>query len=133
MALLKASGNLDPERDELARLKEALRLNKPLAVAYYLKEDLRQFWDQPGRLRRRFLRDWMRRARASGVKMLEQMARTMESHSDGLLAYYEHPISTGPLEGIEQQVRTMSRQAYGFRTSSSSSSRSWRSTRPGTL
>jgi transposase len=39
--LLKAAENLDPERDEESRLEEVLKLNKPLATAYYLKEDLR--------------------------------------------------------------------------------------------
>jgi transposase len=114
--LLKAPESLDPERDEEARLEEALGLNKPLAVAYYLKEDLRQFWDQPGkRFAGAFLRDWVRRAEASGVKVLQQMAKTLKAHSDGLLAYYDYPISTGPLEGTNNKIRTMSRQAYGFR------------------
>jgi transposase len=114
--LLKAPENLDDDRNEAARLGEALRLNKPLAVAYYLKEDLRQFWDQPGkRFAGAFLRDWVRRAEASGVKMLQQMARTLTAHSAGLWAYYDHPISTGPLEGTNNKIKTLKRQAYGFR------------------
>jgi transposase len=114
--LLKAPENLDADRDEAARLEEALRLNQPLAVAYYLKEDLRQFWDQPDkRGADAFLRDWVRRAESSGVRMLEQMARTLTAHMAGLLAYYDYPISTGPLEGTNNKIRTMSRQAYGFR------------------
>ena len=114
--LLKAPENLDPDRDEPARLEEALRLNKPLATAYYLKEDLRQFWVQPGkRFAAAFLTDWVRRAGASGVRMLQQMARTLEAHSAGLLAYYDHAISTGPLEGTNNKIKTMKRQAYGFR------------------
>src|SRR4051812_4801864 len=36
--LLKNPENLDTDRDEKTRLEEALALNKPLAVAYYLKE-----------------------------------------------------------------------------------------------
>ncbi len=41
--LLKNPENLDPDRDEHRRLREALELNQPLATAYYMKEDLRQF------------------------------------------------------------------------------------------
>ena len=33
-------------RDERQRLEDALRLNTPLTMAYYLKEDLRQIWSQ---------------------------------------------------------------------------------------
>ena len=47
--LLKAAENLDEKRDEKKKLEEALALNESLAVAYYLKEDLRQFWEQPGK------------------------------------------------------------------------------------
>jgi transposase len=31
------------------------------------------------------------------------------------LAYYNCPISTGPLEGTNNKIKTMQRQAYGFR------------------
>ena len=114
--LLKAPENLDPERDEAARLEKALGLNKPLATAYYLKEDLRQFWAQAGKpLAEAFLTDWIRRAEASGVRMLQQMAKTLETRRSGLLAYYDYPISTGPLEGTNNKIKTMKRQAYGFR------------------
>jgi transposase len=114
--LLKNPENLDPERDEQQRLEEALRLNAPLATAYYLKEDLRQIWQQScKRLARRVLRDWLARARASGIRMLVQFAATLEEHQEGILNYYNYPISTGPLEGTNTKIQAMKRQAYGFR------------------
>jgi transposase len=57
----------------------------------------------------------VRRAEASGIKVLRQMARTLTAHSAGLLAYYDYPISTGPLEGTNNKIKTLKRQAYGFR------------------
>lgn len=114
--LLKNPENLDPERNELQRLEEALRLNVPLATAYYLKEDLRQIWQQPNkRTARRVLRDWLARARASGIRMLAQFADTLEAHQEGVLNYYTYRISTGPLEGTNTKIQAMKRQAYGFR------------------
>jgi transposase len=114
--LLKNPENLDPERDEAERLQEALRLNVPLATAYYLKEDLRQIWGQVSkRTARRVLRDWLARARASGIGMLAQFADTLEEYQEGILAYYDYPISTGPLEGTNTKIQAMKRQAYGFR------------------
>ncbi len=114
--LLKASENLDQEKDEKSRLDEALALNQSLAVAYYLKEDLRQFWEQPGqKFATLFLDGWIRRAEASGIKMLQQMARTLAAHRSGLLAYYDVMITSGPLEGTNNKIKTMKRQAYGFR------------------
>jgi len=114
--LLKNPENLDAERDEFRRLQAALQLNAPLAVAYYLKEDLRQIWTQPNkRTARRVLRDWLARARAAEVPMLSQFADTLEEYQDGVLAYYNYPISTGPLEGTNTKIQAMKRQAYGFR------------------
>jgi transposase len=114
--LLKNPENLDPTRSEEERLAEALRLNAPLATAYYLKEDLRQLWSQPNkRTARRVLRDWLARARASGIRLLEQFADTLEEYQEGILNYYHYRISTGPLEGTNTKIQAMKRQAYGFR------------------
>jgi transposase len=82
--LLKNPENLDPDRDEPARLEEALRLNAPLATAYYLKEDLRQLWEQPHQLAaENFLIRWYERAMASGIRGLQQFARTLAAHKFG--------------------------------------------------
>ena len=114
--LLKNPENLDPRRNEQERLQEALRLNTPLTVVYYLKEDLRQIWQQQDKATARLvLNDWIRRAQASGIPMLEQFARTLAEHRKGILAYYDYRISTGPLEGTNNKIQTMKRQAYGFR------------------
>ena len=47
--LLKNPENLDPKKKEPQRLERALQLNEPLAIVYYIKEDLRQIWTQPTR------------------------------------------------------------------------------------
>jgi transposase len=114
--LLKAAENLDEKKDEKKKLEEALALNKSLATAYYLKEDLRQFWEQPGKkFATLFLDGWLKRAEASGIKMLQQMAKTLAAHRSGLLAYYDVMITSGPMEGTNNKIKTMKRLAYGFR------------------
>jgi transposase len=114
--LLKNPENLDPTKSEQQRLERALALNEPLAVAYYMKEDLRQIWMQENKfLARLFLSDWLARARVSGIRMLEQFADTLEEHQEGILNYYTYPISTGPLEGTNTKIQLIKRQAYGFR------------------
>jgi transposase len=114
--LLKNPEDLDPARDELRRLEKALQLNKPLATAYYLKEELRQLWAQADKATAtRFLESWIARAQASGVDVLRRFAKALRRHEDGLLAYYDYPLSTGPLEGTNNKIRALQRQAYGFR------------------
>jgi transposase len=114
--LLKNPENLDPMKKERQRLERALRLNEPLALVYYLKEDLRQLWAQPNKaVARQFLKEWLAQARVSGVRMLEQFADTLAEHQEGILNYYDYRISTGPLEGTNNKIKTMQRQAYGYR------------------
>ena len=102
--LLKNAENLDAEKDEKSRLKEALKLNEPLAMAYYLKEDLRRFWEQPGkRFATTFLDGWIRRAEASGIKVLQQMARTLAAHRSGSAGVLRRDDQQRPDGGDQQQ------------------------------
>ena len=81
-----------------------------------MKEDLRQLWKQPNKKAATdFLDGWIIRARRSDVRILKQLANTLASHKSGLLNYYDYAISTGPLEGTNNKIKTMQRQAYGFR------------------
>jgi transposase len=114
--LLKRPENLDANRNEPERLQDALRLNAPLAMAYYLKEELNEIWEQDDeKAAEALMMDWITYAESSGIRMLQQFARTLRFHARGVLAYYDYPISTGPLEGTNNKIKTMKRQAYGFR------------------
>ena len=119
--LLKRSDDLDPKRDERQRLKEALKLNESLSVAYYLKEDLGQIWQQRGKAIARIILDlWIADAERSGIRQLMKFARTLQTHREGLLNWYDHPIRVpacgcGPLEGTNNKIKLLQRQAYGYR------------------
>jgi transposase len=114
--LLKNPGNLDENKGEKKRLDEALRMNEPLYTAYYLKEDLREVWNQSSKKHaEKVLDEWIRKASSSEISILKTMAKTLSSYRSGILAYYDFPISTGPLEGTNNKIKTMKRQAYGFR------------------
>jgi transposase len=116
--LLKNRENLspDPKKREKERLQEALKLNEPLAKAYYLKDELRQFWEQSSKaVAEKWLEQWIQTARQTNIPMLIKMANSLEGHRYGLLNWYDYPISTGPLEGTNNKIKTMQRQAYGFR------------------
>ena len=114
--LLKNPENLDPVKGEPGRLREALRLNESLPTAYYLNEYLRQIWEQLGKHPARLkLLDWYHQAMDSGIRVLQQFARTLLAHQHGILAWYDYPISTGPLEGTNNKIKTLNRQHYGLR------------------
>lgn len=114
--LLKNPENLDEEKGERKRLEEVLKLNEPLATAYILKEELRLLWSQSSkREAARCLAAWCRRAEATRIPKLVKFARLLTVFRKGVLAWYDFEISTGPLEGTNNKIKTMQRQAYGFR------------------
>ena len=114
--LLKKPCNLDDKHNEAERLREALDINQSLATAYYMKEDLGQIWQQKDKVSAEsLLDDWIKRAVASGVGMLVRFAKTLSTHRDGILAFHDFDrISTGPLEGMNNKIGLMQREAYGF-------------------
>jgi transposase len=116
--LLKRPEHLDPSRREPQRLREALRLNEPLAIAYHLKDELNEIWEQEDReTAEALLLDWITYAESTGIHILQKFAKTLRLHAQGILAWYDYSISTGPLEGTNNKIKTMKRQAYGFRDS----------------
>ena len=114
---LKNPDNLDDTRNERQRLEEALKLNEPLATAYYMKEELRNIWHQPDKTSaQKALDEWVKKAFAPDINMLKQFAKTIAAHRSGILAYFgRNGLSTEPLEGINNKIRTLHKMAYGFR------------------
>jgi transposase len=112
--LLMGAENVPDHRREA--LQEALRFNEPLSLAYYLKEELRWLWSEPGPKRMRaYLDSWCSRAIESGIPQMISLAKTLRGHASGILNYAKHPISTGKLEGINNKIKTLKRKAYGYR------------------
>ena len=114
--LLKNSNNLKDENKERERLEEALEMNKPLAQAYYLKEELGQLWAQNNRMdAEAFLTSWATRAWATTIQPLRAFVKMLLGHRTGILNWFDHRISTGPLEGFNNKIKVLKRKAYGFR------------------
>jgi nicotinate-nucleotide adenylyltransferase len=49
------------------------------------------------------------------VRPNHKFAQTLRAYRSGILTWYDYRISTGPLEGTNNKIKTMKRQAYGFR------------------
>ena len=90
-------------------------MNEPLMKAYYLKEDLREIWRQPCKEdAKRAVDDWLGQAFDSKIQPLVKMAQTIRAHKPYILAWYDYPISNGPIEGINNKIKVLKRQMYGF-------------------
>jgi transposase len=112
--LLKNYENLSCEKQD--RLNDLLRANEPLFTAHTMKEQLRQFWEKDTHFEAAlFLDAWCTDAEKSGIKALKKVAKTLMQHSHGLLNYFFHRITSAQVEGINNKIKTLKRQAYGFR------------------
>jgi transposase len=111
--LLRNPENL--QEDQIPKLDQALHLNEPLLLGWYLKEELRELWNQPSRQKMEaFLKDWCQKADQTAIGQLMKMARTLRTHAKGILAYARHPITSGKLEGINNKIKTLTKRSYGF-------------------
>ena len=112
--LLKNGGDIKTEAAR-KQLEEALKVNEPLAKAYYLKEKITLVWGQPDKHAARiWLYDWIREAIRSDVTQLAKAGMSMFKHREGILAWYDRRITTAMVEGINNKIKVMKREAYGF-------------------
>jgi len=99
-----------------ARLQKALAMNEPVNKGYYLKEKIRAIWDQPTlRKGRKLLRECIAEANASGVRILQSLGKTLAARSKGILAFFKYKITSGPMEGTNNKIKVLKRNAYGYR------------------
>ena len=87
------------------QLEEALRHNEPLSMGYLLKEAMGLLWEQPSRARMQsFLQEWCQWAHDSGLRQMQPVAKTLQLHARGILAWWDHRISNGRMEGINNKM-----------------------------
>jgi transposase len=118
--LLKAPENLkqhkDRKKDERIRLQQALELNEPLAMGYYMKERFRLLFQCLDKDRAEVeLEAWIAQAACSGIKILHDAAKKLQIWKPFILNWYKHRISTGKLEAINRKIGTLQRNACGYR------------------
>ncbi len=114
--LLRNRENL--KEGQAVQLQELLEANKPLAIAYVLKDALKEIWYAPSiREGWRRWRAWMRQARESGLAPLQSFAKNLRRYIRGILASSRFPMHTSLLEGVNNRIKVIKRMAYGFRDS----------------
>jgi len=114
--LLYGKEKLAKQPKKKTRLDALLEANELLHKVYLLKEDLRLFWGQANKEKaEEFIRNWCVEARAVSNSHVTRMATTIEKRLEYILAWYDHPITTGPLEGLNNKIKVLKRVSYGYR------------------
>ena len=110
--------NEDLPEDAKLFLKNMRGDFQDLGDAYMFKEALRSIYRQAKdsyHARMAFHR-WCKLAEETGISELKTMARTIRDKLDGIVTYwtYRH-ISNAKMEGFNNKIRWLIKQAYGFR------------------
>ena len=114
--LLKNPENLSAGKNEQIRLMNALKENADLATGYYLKEAMRQIWKKEDKnAAKKELEQWIASAQATKIVQLIKMGNTLSKYEEGILNWYDFPISSGPMEGINNKIKVLMRRSYGIR------------------
>lgn len=99
-------------------LRELLRINRRLNVAYVLKESFGQLWDYEREgWARKFFENWKAALKWQRLKPYQKFAQMIEEHWEGIAAYCqpENKVSLGFVEGLNNKIRVIQRRAYGLR------------------
>lgn len=106
----------DLGRDERVTLRELFALNRRLAKAYLLKEQLARLWAYTYEgAARRFLESWLRALRWQRLPAFRKLGRLLTRHLDGILAYCHEKVPFGVVEAINGNIRAMLRRGRGYR------------------
>ena len=117
--------NLDDKKQD--RLNQLLQANEPLLIIHAMKEQLRLLWEKPNRKKaQKFLGVWImdaidiaytyaRQTGSLSLMPLKQLAYSLLTHMKGILNYFNFRITNARIEGINNKIKTLKRQAYGFR------------------
>lgn len=109
---------LEKDPKAKAKLERMLAEYTDLGKAWLLKEDLRSIYATAKTPieAKALLEAWIERAKASGVRELETMGKTMEQNLEGVLGFWRFPGATNAkTEGFNNKIRWLVKQAYGYR------------------
>jgi transposase len=101
------------QADMLAALSTT---NLKTARAWRMRLAFQDIYAQPSRpWGTLFLDKWIGWAKRSRLEPMKAVARTMEKHRDGILAWFDSRISNGLIEGINSLVQAAKAKARGYR------------------
>lgn len=103
------------KREHRAHLKQLLRLNETLFQVVLLRDKLPRIWGyRYRRCAEKALGEWCGLARAVGHPAVAAFADMLERHREGILNHCGYPIHTSKLEGTNNKIKVIKRDAYGY-------------------
>ena len=101
---------------QIAHYDALWQQNLKTVRAYHLRLSFQDLWSQPRTHAEAFLKKWYGWAIRSRLDPIVGFARTVKSHWDGVLNWFQSRISNGVLEGINSLIQAAKAKARGYRT-----------------
>jgi transposase len=101
------------------KLNALLASKLATARAWELKESFFHFWKYKSVLwAGAFMDYWCFRAMRSRLEPMKKVARMLRAHEPLILNWFraKGELSSGPVEGLNNKIRVVTRRSYGFRT-----------------
>ncbi len=112
--LLKRSYKLSTQAKE--KLERLFKINKSMATAYELKEMLYQLWEcKDEQSAETFIHSWCQMVYQTLITPLIKFANSLLAHKTAILNYFKYPMTNARTEGINNKIKTLKKQSYGFR------------------
>lgn len=112
---LKNLENLTEKQD--ATLTRLCNYRLKTARAYLIKLALQDIYYAPSRaLGEQELKKWYNWAIRSQIEQVKKVARTVKSHWDGILSWFDSKLSNGYVEAVNGLIQSAKRRARGYRT-----------------
>ncbi len=84
--------------------------------AWAIKEDLRWLWDYVSRAwAEKHWKRWYYWATHSQLEPIVKVAKMIKRHHDGVMAFFEHRLTSATAEGINSRIQAIRVQARGYR------------------
>lgn len=103
--------------DEKARLDLAFSAFPALEQIWQLKEDFRRWYDTFDCPEKAdwWLDHWIDQAKALENRYLDTFVKTLQRWRTYILNFFNHRITNGLVEGINNMIKAIKRRAFGFR------------------
>ena len=108
--LLKNKSDLTDEQSK--KLDEILGRSECLRIAYEMKEEFRKIYETSKTCKagERKLKAWLQLAQIFYV----ESSQTIRNHFEGICNYFKNRTTSGVMEGINNRIKLIMRQGYGF-------------------
>jgi len=109
---LLLSNRINLEQAQIEKLEMTLKKSECLRIAYEMKEEFREIYEtnMTVKIAQTEFKNWLNHASL----FFQESASTIVNHFEGICNYFLNRTTSGVMEGINNRIKLIMRQGYGF-------------------